>query len=150
LLKEKTWELKDVIQRLILIDLLDQSEDKALDAVQLMTLHAAKGLEFPHVYLVGMEEGLLPHRVSIEEDQIEEERRLAYVGVTRAQKTMCFSLAKQRRRAGELYECIPSRFLDELPETSLEWVGRVTRTEHESKVLARSHLTELRALLQMP
>ncbi len=148
LAKEKEWTLQDVIQRLILIDLLEKSEDNDVDAVQLMTLHAAKGLEFPYVYLVGMEEGLLPHRVSIEEDHLEEERRLAYVGVTRAQKGLCFSLAKQRRRAGELYECMPSRFLDELPEASLEWFGRGNRTETESKALARSHLSGLKALLQ--
>ena len=148
LAKEKEWSLQDVIQRLMLIDLLEQSDDNEVDAVQLMTLHAAKGLEFPYVYLVGMEEGLLPHRVSIEEDHLEEERRLAYVGVTRAQKALCFSLAKQRRRAGELYECTPSRFLDELPEATLEWFGRGNRTETESKALARSHLSGLKALLQ--
>ena len=101
-----------------------------------MTLHASKGLEFPYVYLVGMEEELLPHRVSIEDEQIEEERRLAYVGITRAQKSLCLTLSKQRRRGGEVQDCQPSRFLDELPEDSLEWFGRSgERNEEKSKEL---------------
>ena len=95
-----------------------------------------------------MEEELLPHRVSIDDDQIEEERRLAYVGITRAQKGLCFTLAKQRRRAGELNDCLPSRFLEELPQDSLEWFGRGgERNEEQSKKLAQSHLSGLKNML---
>jgi ATP-dependent DNA helicase Rep len=113
-----------------------------------MTLHASKGLEFPFVYLVGMEEGLLPHRVSIDDAQIEEERRLAYVGITRAQKALTLTLARQRRRAGELQDGLPSRFLEELPEESLEWYGKTgERNEAQSKAVAQSHLAGLRSML---
>jgi ATP-dependent DNA helicase Rep len=95
-----------------------------------------------------MEEEILPHRVSIELEQIEEERRLAYVGITRAQKTLCLTLAKQRRRAGEVYDCVPSRFLDELPEAHLEWYGKDDKRDPEkSKALAASHLAGLKNLL---
>jgi ATP-dependent DNA helicase Rep len=76
-----------------------------------MTLHAAKGLEFPHVFIIGMEEEILPHRTSIEEDGIEEERRLAYVGITRAQRSLVFTLANSRKRDGEKMDCEESRFL---------------------------------------
>ena len=148
LLKEDAGDLRDVITRLMLIDRLEQAEDSTEDTVQLMTLHASKGLEFPYVYLVGMEEGLLPHRVSIEDEAIEEERRLAYVGITRAQKGLCLTLAKQRRRAGELHDCLPSRFLEELPEGCLEWYGKLgVRNEAQSKALARNHLAGLKQLL---
>jgi ATP-dependent DNA helicase Rep len=152
LLKEQQEQgldgLSDVLNRLMLIDRLEQAEDPSLDLVQLMTLHASKGLEFPYVYLVGMEEGSLPHRVSIDDDMIDEERRLAYVGITRAQKSLCLTLAKQRRRAGEVSDCVPSRFLDELPEESLEWYGKSgVRNEEQSKTMARHHLAGLKEML---
>ena len=140
--------LSDVINTLILIERLEQTEDSDPKTLQLMTLHASKGLEFFHVYLVGMEEGILPHRVSIEDDHIEEERRLAYVGITRAQKSLCISWARQRRRAGELHECLPSRFLEELPEDVVEWFGKNgERNQERSKVLATSHLSSLKRML---
>ncbi|QBR85154.1 ATP-dependent DNA helicase Rep [Legionella israelensis] len=141
--------LADVINTLILIDILEQSDEQDVDRVQLMTLHASKGLEFPFVYLVGMEENVLPHRVSIEDGHIEEERRLAYVGITRAQKTLCMTLAKKRRRDGELQDSLPSRFLEELPQDSLEWFGRLgERNEERSKALAKTHLSGLKNLLK--
>ncbi|CAM2752290.1 UvrD-helicase domain-containing protein [Legionella worsleiensis] len=148
LTKDPGQTLADVVNKLILIDILEQSDEQDSDTLQLMTLHASKGLEFPYVYLVGMEEELLPHRVSIDDDQIEEERRLAYVGITRAQKGLCFTLAKQRRRAGELQDCIPSRFLDELPQDNLEWFGKSgERCEEKSKHIAKSHLAGLKNML---
>jgi len=104
----------------------NDEKDRSRDAVTLMTLHAAKGLEYPHVYLVGMEEGLLPH-VRSAQDGIDEERRLAYVGVTRAQKKLTLSYAKTRARYGNRVEVSPSRFLFELdgaqPPPSFRPVG---------------------------
>ncbi|MBA3535081.1 MAG: UvrD-helicase domain-containing protein [Tatlockia sp.] len=149
LAKEPDKQLSDIVNKLILIDILEQADEQDKETVQLMTLHASKGLEFPFVYLVGMEEELLPHRVSIDDNQIEEERRLAYVGITRAQKGLCLTLAKQRRRAGELQDCLPSRFLDELPQDSLEWFGKTgEQNEEKSKALAKSHLAGLKNLLE--
>jgi ATP-dependent DNA helicase Rep len=117
--------LDEAISRLVLRDLLEQAdeEEKGPDSVQLMTLHAAKGLEFPHVYIIGMEEKLLPHRTSIEEGAIEEERRLAYVGVTRARETLCMTLALRRRQFGATIDCEPSRFIEELPQDDLQFQG---------------------------
>lgn len=94
----------------------DHSKESQLKrpSVVLMTLHAAKGLEFPHVYMVGMEEGLLPHKHSVLEEKIDEERRLCYVGVTRAQETLTLTLAKTRRKWGKPRETHPSRFLFEI------------------------------------
>lgn len=114
--------LSQVVARFTLRDMLERGEDgEEFDQVQLMTLHASKGLEFPYVFLVGMEEGLLPHQSSIDEENIDEERRLAYVGITRAQRELFFTLCKERRQYGELIHPEPSRFLHELPQDDLHW-----------------------------
>jgi ATP-dependent DNA helicase Rep len=116
--------IEDAIAKLVLRDLLERQEEEDLsDQVQLMTLHASKGLEFPHVFIIGMEEDLLPHRNSIDENNIEEERRLTYVGITRAQRSLTMTLAGKRKQFGELSETKPSRFLEELPQEDIEREG---------------------------
>ena len=123
--KNDSADMGDAVARLVLMDLLErQEEEDETDRVQMMTLHSAKGLEFPHVFLMGMEEELLPHRNAVEEGNVEEERRLAYVGITRAKRTLAITLARKRKQYGELIECSPSRFLNELPADDLEWQGR--------------------------
>lgn len=148
--------LEDIVAHMSLMDILDRqdSNDERPDRVHLMTLHAAKGLEFPHVYLIGMEENLLPHRASIEASDtdanaIEEERRLAYVGITRAQRTLTFTHARRRKRAGELIVCEPSRFLAELPENDLRWEGGKREVDPEERQeRGKAHLANLRELLK--
>ncbi len=91
------------------------------DCVQLMTLHASKGLEFPHVFLVGLEEGLFPHQMSLDEPgRLEEERRLCYVGITRAEKVLTLTCSESRRLHGRQTFTVPSRFLSELPRALIE------------------------------
>ena len=142
--------LPELVAHLSLMDILErQDEDQAGDRVALMTLHAAKGLEFPVVFLVGMEEGLLPHQSSIEEENIEEERRLAYVGITRARRRLIITTAERRRRSGELVRCEPSRFLKELPEEDLQQEGRgVKLSEEERMARGRASIAGLKALLE--
>ncbi len=140
--------LKEVVQRLTLRDMMERGEeDDDSDAVQLMTLHSSKGLEFPYVYLIGAEEGILPHQTSIDEDNVEEERRLMYVGITRAQKELTFTMCKERRQFGELIKPTQSRFLDELPYDDVEWerVKKVVSAE-ERMQKGQAHIANLRAM----
>jgi ATP-dependent DNA helicase Rep len=140
--------LSDIVSRIALLDRLDRDDEGNSSCVRLMTLHAAKGLEFPHVFMVGVEENILPHRSSIDADNFEEERRLAYVGITRAQKTLTLTYASKRRRAGEWESCEPSRFLAELPLEDLQWdrPGSV-QNPHTRKQRGQAHLAQLRGLL---
>lgn len=108
--------LRDMLER-------QEDEDESVDQVQMMTLHASKGLEFPYVFLLGFEEDILPHRSSIEEGNVEEERRLTYVGITRAKKVLHLTMAGKRKQYGEIIETSSSRFLEELPEEDLEMEG---------------------------
>ncbi|MFN4262700.1 MAG: UvrD-helicase domain-containing protein [Thioalkalivibrionaceae bacterium] len=140
--------LAQLLARISLADVLERRDDVD-DRVQLMTLHTAKGLEFPVVFLVGFEEELLPHAQSIADEAIEEERRLAYVGITRARERLFLSHVGTRRRAGEDSPCEPSRFLSEIPAHLL--AGDPTpgsaAAEQTRELTARAHLAGLKALL---
>jgi len=122
---ESSWNLSELVQYVALVTMLERQTDESPDAVSLSTLHAAKGLEFPHVYLIGVEEGLLPHLGREDESldaaaadanlaRIEEERRLMYVGITRAQRSLHLTWCKRRRRAREERACEVSRFVAEM------------------------------------
>ena len=149
---EEEMSLADLVARMTLMDILERNEEEARDdCISLMTLHAAKGLEFPHVFIVGMEENLLPHFASLQDGDVEEERRLAYVGITRAQKTLTFTMAAKRRKHGEVVECEPSRFLDELPEDDLVWEGGKQELDpEERRERGQAHLANLRGILGEP
>jgi len=140
--------LAGLLAHIQLAGVLDEEDGDAGEAVRLMTLHAAKGLEFPHVYLVGAEEGLLPHQNSIDDGMEAEERRLFYVGITRAQRSLAISYCKHRRRRGQQHPRKPSRFLAELPEDGIHWLGRSKRAEsQEEKAAGAERLRQLQAML---
>ena len=141
-------KIENAIAKLILRDILDrEQEESADDKVQLLTLHAAKGLEFLHVFMIGMEEDILPHRNSIEGGQIEEERRLAYVGITRAQRTLTMTSARQRTQFGETSSTTPSRFVEELPQDDLIRIGGgAPMSEEDNKVKGAESLAALKSL----
>ena len=121
--------LSAFLEDVALVSDLDSLEDGARSAVTLITLHAAKGLEFPVAFLVGMEEGVLPHLRSFDHvDSMEEERRLCYVGMTRAQKRLYLVHAFRRALAGSSGHNPPSRYLDEIPEDAVDRRGRTIST----------------------
>ena len=139
--------LAEIVQTMALMSLLerrDQGDD--IDAVQLSTLHASKGLEFGHVFLVGIEEGILPHRESQEPEKLEEERRLMYVGITRAQRSLHITWCERRRQGKDLVPCEPSRFIEEM---GCETATSASKTVVE-KSTSSAKLDFLKAMLQKP
>ena len=146
--KDASRSLQDIVSNMALMGILEKNEDEQNpDQVSLMTLHASKGLEFPYVYIVGLEEDLLPHKVSMEEDGIEEERRLFYVGITRARRELALSYAKQRQRFGELIHCEPSRFLSELDQDHLDWQDKESQSPEQELATGRASIAALKAML---
>lgn len=147
---DEAMTLPEVVTRLTLRDMMERnSEDEAGDQVQLMTLHASKGLEFPYVFMVGVEERILPHQSSIDEDNVEEERRLAYVGITRAQKELWFMICRERRQFGEVMRCEPSRFLLELPQDDLIWENRKpAQTEQQRVQSGKANIANIRDMFK--
>ncbi len=136
----------DLAAQLALLTHMDHNEPG--NAVRLMTLHSAKGLEFRFVNIVGLEDGTLPHEGSLMEGRLEEERRLLYVGITRAKEQLMLSYAARKRRFGEIVRNTPSRFLKELPPDDLHWVGRdAEQDQAHTRELAASHIARLASLL---
>ena len=142
--------LEKLVTQLTLMSILENNdEDNQSSSVQLMTLHAAKGLEFPYVYLVGFEEDTIPHFQCQDEQGIEEERRLAYVGITRAEKSLTISYALTRQKYGEVIRCEASRFINEMPLEDLEGAEHSDNnlTPEQKKNRGMDQLASLRAML---
>jgi ATP-dependent DNA helicase Rep len=141
--------LLELTQSIALLTLLDGEEGREPDAVRLSTLHAAKGLEFAHVFLVGLEEGVLPHREAIVAGNIDEERRLMYVGLTRAQQSLRLSWCRRRKRAGEWHGAEPSRFIGELAQEDLRHAEAALGPADAAreKEAGNARLRQLRAML---
>ena len=133
--KDASIDLSGVVSSLTLFDIIErQDNEKNTDSVSITTLHAAKGLEFSNVYIAGFEEGIMPHRNSTTEIEIQEERRVAYVGITRAKKNLTLSYSKTRKRYGQIEPCEPSRFLEELPEDEIQWPSGNSSQTSDKKV----------------
>ncbi|XYJ10484.1 UvrD-helicase domain-containing protein [Telluria sp. B2] len=151
--RDGTGEEKNLLELTQMVALMSmlEGQDEELDAVRMSTLHASKGLEYPHVFLVGVEEGILPHKGDPDDPiekiaaRIQEERRLMYVGITRAQRTLQITWCKKRKRAGELVHCDPSRFIKEMA------LDEGDAPPKESEVLSpKERLASLKALLNTP
>jgi ATP-dependent DNA helicase Rep len=141
--------LLELTQMVALITMLEGRDGDGVDAVRLSTLHAAKGLEFPHVFMVGLEEGVLPHREAIDAGNVEEERRLMYVGVTRAQHALHLSWCRRRKRAGEMMSSQPSRFIGELAQEDLRYADLPLPPDEAASEKAKgsARLANLKAML---
>lgn len=137
--------LIELSQTIALMTLLEGKEEGDLDQVKLSTLHAAKGLEYAFVYLVGCEEGILPHSEYLDEDNIAEERRLMYVGITRAKRQLTLTHCIKRKKQGETIFPEPSRFINEMPQDELRILGRKGGEPIVSKEEGRLRIQEMLA-----
>ena len=145
--EEEGKTLIELAQTVALMSLLEGREETEVDAVRLSTLHAAKGLEYPHVFLIGVEEEILPHRECLEDARLEEERRLMYVGITRAQRSLTLTWCKRRKRGQEWYPCEPSRFLAEMEDGETRYNSPSARSPDDAKQAGKQRLANLRAML---
>jgi len=137
--------LIELTQTIALINMIDK-ESEGIDAVQLSTLHAAKGLEYRHVFLVGVEEGILPHRESVDSGKVEEERRLMYVGITRAQHSLHLSWCQHRKQGRDYFPCQASRFIGEMGKEDLRFSGGPEATTPD-KATGAARLEAMKAML---
>lgn len=146
--EEGEKNLIELTQTIALMTLLEGRDDGEVDAVKMSTLHASKGLEYPFVYLVGCEEGLFPHADSVEAGALEEERRLMYVGITRAKQQLTLTHCIKRKRQGTFVFPEPSRFIDEMPQGDLDILGRKGGKPIVSKEEGRERLGNMLAMLK--
>ena len=145
--EEDKKTLLELTQMIALINMIDKENNGSQpDAVQLSTLHASKGLEFKHVFLIGVEEGVLPHRESLDPVKLEEERRLMYVGITRAQRSLHISYSERRKQGRELIPCEPSRFIAEMGTDDLRFSGGKSDSAPD-KAGGAARLAAMRAML---
>ncbi|MBI4984401.1 MAG: UvrD-helicase domain-containing protein [Rhodocyclales bacterium] len=142
---EENKNLLELAQAVALISMLDKNGEEQ-DAVQLATLHAAKGLEFRHVFLVGVEEGILPHRESIDHGKLDEERRLMYVGITRAQMSLFVTWCERRKQGKEILTREPSRFVAEMGD-DLKLAGKPREPTADDKEAGRAKFARYKELL---
>ncbi|HEY0673914.1 MAG TPA: UvrD-helicase domain-containing protein [Longimicrobiales bacterium] len=143
--------LAGALSVLALDDLNEEDEEPRTDdhRVTLMTLHSAKGLEFKHVFIVGLEEGILPHSRSLDDNQLAEERRLMYVGITRARDRLSLSYCRQRKRGGSVLDVLPSRFIEEIPAELLIRKSAETKLAPEESVeLRKNFFANMKAMLE--
>ncbi len=138
--------LIELTQSIALINMLEKQNSDEIDAVQLSTLHASKGLEYRHVFLVGVEEGILPHRESLEPAKLQEERRLMYVGITRAQYSLHISYCEKRKQARELIPAEPSRFIAEMGKEDIRFSGG-KQASAPDRATGSARLEAMKALL---
>ena len=146
--EEGEKNLIELTQTITLMTLLEGRDDGEIDAVKMSTLHASKGLEYPFVYLVGCEEGLFPHADSVEAGALEEERRLMYVGITRAKQQLTLTHCIKRKRQGTFVFPEPSRFINEMPQGDLDILGRKGGKPIVSKEEGRERLGNMLAALK--
>jgi len=137
----------ELVQTIALITMLEGRDEGEVDAVHMSTLHASKGLEYPYVFLVGCEEGILPHSESVDNGMVEEERRLMYVGITRAQRMLTLTHCVKRKRAGEWLFVEASRFIKEIDSDDLRLFGRPGTEPIVSRSEGKARLASLSALL---
>ena len=146
--EEGEKNLIELTQTIALMTLLEGRDDGEVDAVKMSTLHASKGLEYPFVYLVGCEEGLFPHADSVEAGALEEERRLMYVGITRAKQQLTLTHCIKRKRQGTFVFPEPSRFINEMPQSDSDILGRKGGKPIVSKEEGRERLGNMLAMLK--
>jgi superfamily I DNA/RNA helicase len=147
---EESPSLHGFLETMALTDLMEEREEKSRGGVTLISFHSSKGLEFPVVFIAGVEEDILPHKKSADRDEdIEEERRLFYVGITRAMNELYITYTDRRSKYGKEKPSVPSRFLNEIPEDVIKRLDRFEKLDPEQeKVFAKKFFANIKAILE--